>query len=47
MNYHKTYLHIGSFRRLTLIGEGHVGAKPQGVGLVVNVHLGEEHRKIW
>ena len=33
------YLDMRSLRRLTLVGEAHVSAKPEGVGLVVYTHL--------
>jgi len=34
-----TYLDVRSLWRLTLVGEAHVSAKPEGVGLVVYTHL--------
>ena len=33
------YLYIWAFRSLIFVGEGHVTAKPEAVGLVINVHL--------
>ena len=35
------YLYIGALWGLIPVGETHVTAKPQTVGLVVNVNLGE------